>query len=103
MACIHFFWRSVENVKSRGISSPTKLVRHYAAHCAFEFGYGNSTGTSVLSFFFSVLAHWWIDGKRIELVKKWYPKRLADEAKLTPEAWYHQNKNLQLYGARAVA
>ena len=35
MACIHFFWRSVESFKSRGISSPTKLVRHCAAHCAF--------------------------------------------------------------------
>ena len=82
------------------LSAPSLL---YSAHVWVEFGYGNSTGTSVLSFFFSVLAHWWIDGKRIELVKKWYPKRPADEAKLTPEAWYHQNKNLQLYGARAVA
>ena len=67
------------------------------------FGYGNFTGTSVLSFFYSVWAHWRIDEKRIAIVEEWYPKRLADEAKLTSEAWYHQNKNLQLYGARAVA
>ena len=68
-----------------------------------EFGYGNFTGTSVLSFVYSVWAHWRIDGKRIEIVEEWYPKRLADEAKLTSEAWYHQNKTLQLYGARVVA
>ena len=66
-------------------------------------GYGNFAGTSLLSFCYSVWKHWWIDEKRIEIVKEWYPKRLADEAKLTSEAWYHQSKNLQLYGARAVA
>ena len=67
------------------------------------FGYGNFTGTSVLSFFYSVWAHWRINGKRIEIVKQWYPKRIASEANLTCEAWYHQNKNLKLYGARVVA
>ena len=66
-------------------------------------GYGNFAGTSLLSFFYSVRAHWRIDGKRIEIAKHWYLKRLADEAELTFEAWYHQNKNLQLYGARVVA
>ena len=53
----------------------------------------------MLSFFYSVWAHSRIDGKRIEIVEEWYPKRLADEAKLTSEAWYHQNKSLQLHGA----
>ena len=44
-----------------------------------EFGYGNFTGTSVLSFFYSVWAHSRIDGKRIEIVEEWYPKRLPDD------------------------
>ena len=48
-------------------------------------------------------AHWRIDSKRIEIVNEWYPKRIASEANLTCEAWYHQNKNLKLYGARVVA
>ena len=67
------------------------------------FGYGNFTGTSVLSFFCSMIAHWIIDTKRIEIVKQRYPKRFSDEANLTSEAWYHQFKNVRLYGARVVA
>ena len=67
------------------------------------FGYGNFAGTSLLSFCYSVWTRWKIDGKRREIVKKWYPRRLPDEAKLTSEPWYHQNKNMQIYGARAVA
>ena len=57
----------------------------------------------MLSFFFSVWAHWRIDGKRIELVKKWYPKRPAEEMMLTPEAWGYHHKNDPTCGTRIAA
>ena len=68
-----------------------------------ELGYENFAVTSLLSFVYSVRAHWRIDGKRVELMERWYPKRPAVEKHLSSEAFYHQNKYLQLYGAQALA
>ena len=57
----------------------------------------------MLSFFYSVWAHWRIDGERREIVERWYPKRPKKEKKLTPEAWGYLHKSDHTYGTRTAA